>query len=262
MRRTRNLESSGRINPCVWILAMNVKLIRVVRYLLATALVILSLGTIESKAQMRAPIRDEQHIASRRVWSWQEIQRRNIVMQSTDYSCGAAALATVVKYQLGDNVTEKYFLKALDNLLTPKEIEDRVENGLAMSDLRRVAVKTGYEAVVAELTFEKLSESKVPLIVGIDVDDNKHFVVYRGTDFQRVYLADPIRGNIRVPIPKFLCEWQENMALAVAKPGQKIRTQSPLSLTAADLFLGQTNDQYLRTLPQRDSVHESIPVRR
>jgi predicted double-glycine peptidase len=202
----------------------------------------------------RAPTRDENHTFARRLRSWREIQRQNIVMQQRDYSCGAAALATIARYYWGDKVDEDFFLDALGELLTDEEARDRVKNGLAMSDLRRAAVKTGYQAVVGKLTFEKLTESRVPLIVGITVDGHDHFVVYRGTDWKWVYLADPIRGNVRVPIPDFAQQWQKNAVLAIHKPGSRVKESSALSLRAEELELGQLNWQWLRTVPSRHPV--------
>ena len=70
-----------------------------------------SLAALASPAwaveNMRAPLRDPDHIFSERVWSWQELKRRNVVMQKYDYSCGAAALATVLQYYWNDSVTKR-----------------------------------------------------------------------------------------------------------------------------------------------------------
>lgn len=172
-------------------------------------------------------------------------------MQKRDYSCGAAALATLIQYYIGDSMNEDVILRVLDELLTFEEVKDRIENGLAMSDLRKAAVKLSYQSVVAQMSLEQLFDSKVPLIVGITENEFKHFVVYRGTDYRYVYLADPIRGNIRILIHDFAHQWQKNLALAVAKPGVPPRLVSPLSLTDRDIFLGQTNDQLIRTIPSR-----------
>ena len=38
--------------------------------------------------------------------SWIEIQRQNVIMQGLDYSCGTAALATVMNYYFGDPIKE------------------------------------------------------------------------------------------------------------------------------------------------------------
>ncbi len=69
---------------------------------------------------------------------------------------------------------------AVKRHLTAKELKDRVENGLALTDLKRIAVKAKYQASMGTLTIEKLAEAKVPLIVGITVDGHDHFAVYRG----------------------------------------------------------------------------------
>lgn len=208
-----------------------------------------------------APVRDDSRRFAKSVASWKTLQRRNIVMQSRDYSCGAAALATIVRYYLGDNADEQTFLVILDQLLTAEEAEDRIENGLAMSDLRRAAVQAGYQSVVAKMTLSKLLAAKAPLIVGIDVDGYKHFVVLRGFDGFWVYLADPIRGNIRIHATEFQDQWQGHLALAVAKPGQKPNQASRLALTADDLFLGQTNRLLIQRQATRGSIHESRQTR-
>lgn len=209
----------------------------------------------------RVPVRDPEHTFQKRVCSWQELRTHNIVMQTRDYSCGAAALATMARYYLGDPVTEDYFLNRLDALLTPEEVRDRIKNGLALADLRRVADKTGYEAVVTKLSFTKLAEAKVPLLLGIDEDGYKHFVVYRGTNYRWVYLADPIRGQIRVTPRHFICIWQKNLALAISKPGVDVPKVHGLSLTPCDLFYGETSDQLLRTQPERQSIHQPRQLR-
>src|SRR5262245_51225052 len=50
--------------------------------------------------QMQVPVRN-----------WQALRNANVVMQQKDYSCGAATLATIVRYFWGDNVSEDDFLK-------------------------------------------------------------------------------------------------------------------------------------------------------
>jgi predicted double-glycine peptidase len=198
------------------------------------------------------PIRDPDHTFQLQVRDWVELKRRNIVMQRRDYSCGAAALATVGRYYWGDNVDEDLFLRSLDSILTEEEIVDRIENGLAMSDLRRAAVDVGYQAVVGKTTFEKLLEVKVPVIVGISPEGHDHFVVFRGTDGMWVYVADPIRGNVRMPVREFTKQWQENAILAIHKPGQKVKTTSPLHVSEAEKQFGETNKQLIRTQAQRE----------
>jgi hypothetical protein len=203
-----------------------------------------------------SPVRDDEHRAEIRVKNYIELRNKNIVMQRRDYSCGAASLATICRYYWGDDVTEDQILAALDLILTEEEIEERLENGLAMSDLRRAAVKIGYQAVVGKTTFEKLADAKVPLIVGIEPGGHKHFVIFRGTDIRWVYMADPIRGNVRMPVADFRAQWQENAILVVHKPGQKVKEQSDLSLRDEDVLRGELNWQLIRTQQSRMPVNK------
>jgi predicted double-glycine peptidase len=204
------------------------------------------------------PIRDPDHTFQLRVRNYIAIQQQNIVMQRRDFSCGAACLATLAKYYWGDNVTEQDVLNALDKILTAKEIQDRIKNGLAMSDLRQAAVKLGYQSSVGKLTFAKLTESKVPVIVGIEPEGHKHFVVFRGCKDDWVYLADPIRGNIRITTKDFTKQWQKNALLAIAKPGEKVKDVSPLTVRCDEIQRGWLNDQLIRTLPQRESARPEV----
>jgi predicted double-glycine peptidase len=198
-----------------------------------------------------APIRDGEHQFQLKVPNYVALRQRNIVMQQRDFSCGAACLATICRYYWGDDVTEEMVLEPLDLLLTAEETEDRIKNGLAMSDLRRAAVKMGYQSVVGTTTFAKLGEMKVPAIVGIQPSGHKHFVVLKGTFGDYVYLADPIRGNIRMANWEFIEQWQKNAILVVHKPGEKVKKFSALSLTEADINLSDLSDQIIRSQEAR-----------
>jgi uncharacterized protein len=207
-------------------------------------------------AAQRAPLRDPDHVFQKRVCSYQELQRRNIVMQQRDFSCGAAALATVVRYYWGDPVNEEVFLKAVDNVLQdPADRLDRIKNGLTIADLRRAAVSEGYLASIGKLSIKQLRESKAPLVVGIVVEGYDHFVVYRGADDYYVYLADPARGNLRMPIWEFRCIWQKNAVLVVAKPDMDPPTWSALSVRPEEQYLGALNRQMVR----RDMTKQHTP---
>ena len=166
---------------------------RPARIVLALAIVIAVAG--EAHAQFneyaRAPIRDPDRYIREYVWSYKELKERQIVMQKLDYSCGAAALATVFRYYWGADVGEENFLRLIPKLkLTPEQIKDRVENGLTLTDLRDMANLAGYQSSMGKVKFEELAEAKVPVIVGITIKKHDHFAVFRGTDGYYVYLAD------------------------------------------------------------------------
>ncbi len=194
----------------------------------------------------RAPIRDPAHTFQGYVWSWIELKRRNVVMQKYDYSCGAAALATILQYYWEDDVSEKQILDAMLKVLTIDEVKDRIKNGMSITDLRRSAVELGYLSSIGTMTFEQLSQSKIPVVVPLKLKGFDHFVVYRGVANGRVYIADPVRGNVRPTIPEFCGQWQKNAILVVIKKGEQPRAWSPLSIRGDEVKLGETTDQWLR----------------
>jgi predicted double-glycine peptidase len=200
-----------------------------------------------ANAGERAPVRDPRRIIYEHVWSYKELAQRQIVMQQFDFSCGAAVLATVARYYWGDKATEEQFLDLLPKLkLTEVQLKDRIENGLTLTDLRDLANLAGYQASMGKVKLEELRQSRVPVIVGVTVNKHDHFVVFRGVDHRFAYLADPIRGNVRTPIPEFLKQWQKNAILVIAKPDAKVKDINPMGVRETEIVRGALNDQTVR----------------
>jgi predicted double-glycine peptidase len=195
----------------------------------------------------KSPVRDSTRTFGVKPLNAMELRNAGVVLQERDFSCGAAALSTMLVYQWHSQVTETQILVALVLMMTKEEMQDRIKNGLTLTDLRRLSAKLGYQAVMGKLTIDKLRESKVPLIVGITVNEFNHFVVYRGMDDQYVYIADPARGNIRVPIEEFDKQWQQHAVLVVLKRDADLTKLSPLMATSDEKSLGVVTNQALRS---------------
>ncbi|MCL4204172.1 MAG: C39 family peptidase [Pirellulaceae bacterium] len=166
--------------------------------------------------------------------SWRSMQRENIVMQKYDYSCGSAALATLQRYYFEDPVDEQVVLKVIFLRLSlaqdPKaELKDRFENGFSMLDLFNAAKDMKYQAAVVKIPFDKLAELQSPSIVRIEKHQFKHFVVFRGVHDQTVYLADPMRGNVRLSADEFLKQWSGEV-LVLGKAGFGLPKEHPLAV--------------------------------
>ncbi|MFM8574273.1 MAG: C39 family peptidase [Pirellula sp.] len=192
------------------------------------------------------PIWDQTRQFSVFVRNAKEIRTAGTILQQRDFSCGAAALATVLNKFWGDKADETSLLIAIATTLTRAELEERIKNGLTLTDLKRVCDRFGYTTILGKLTIDKLAESKVPLIVGITVNDYDHFVVVRGADKQFVYLADPATGRMRVPIEEFAEQWQKNAVLVVVKPKTLPPKNSPLALTEEEKTVGESNRYFIR----------------
>ena len=139
--------------------------------------------------------------------SMKDLRDKDLVKQRLDYSCGAAALATILRYGFGDEVTERDILKELFDLLSEDEEGLRRKEGFSLLDLQHVAQARGYKAQGFRLAPQYLAKLGGPVIVFIEPRGYKHFAVLRGVRGDRVYLADPSRGNIRMPAYRFLDGW-------------------------------------------------------
>jgi uncharacterized protein len=214
----------------------------------------LSADQTQSSENQSVRIRDASRTFSVEVKNSRQLRTENLILQQRDFSCGAAALATVVTYFWNDTVTESQVLASIISTLTREELEERIENGLSLTDLKRLAERAGYTAILGRLPIEKLAESKVPLLVGITVNGFDHFVVVRGVDEKYVYLADPAIGRTRTPIKEFKKQWQKNAVLAVIRKNTAPPTNSSLTLSEEEKSVGRSNYQFLRNV-----VGSSIP---
>jgi len=139
--------------------------------------------------------------------SMKDLRDQRLVRQRFDYSCGAAALATILRYGFGDEVTEREILSDLFDLLPEDEKGLRRKEGFSLLDLQRVAQARGYKAEGFRIEPQFLAKLGGPVIVFIEPRGYKHFAGLRGVRGDRVYLADPSRGNVRMPAYAFLESW-------------------------------------------------------
>jgi predicted double-glycine peptidase len=171
--------------------------------------------------------------ADRPATSIKDLRDRNVVKQRFDFSCGAAALATMLHYGFGESVTEEQILSGLFDLPTEDEKAERRRTGFSLLDLQRVAQARGYAAEGFRLEPAQLSMLGGPVIVFIEPRGYKHFAVLRGIRGDRVYLADPSRGNVRLPMHTFLHSWLQDDGRGIIFAVEPKSTPPPGTLTSA-----------------------------
>jgi len=180
--------------------------------------------------------------------SWKAIREKGIVMQSYDFSCGSAALATLMRYYFEDDVTERQVLENMLNHLSDDEVKQRQQDGLTMLDLKQCAERMGYQAVGVRLEPQVLPQLQGPILIHLQREGYKHFAVLRGVRGDRVYVADPSAGNVRMTVPRFLSQWTD-VALVLGKPGVGLPTDYPLALAehhpVQDALLTPVRSRYL-----------------
>lgn len=166
--------------------------------LLVSVVVALIVGGAATAAAERRPVR-----------SLLEFRQDRVIVQRWDLSCGAAALATLLNFQHGDEVSEREIALGLMNRREYLEKPELVQlrQGFSFLDLKRYVDGRGYEGIgYGELTLSDL-EAKAPIIVPINANGYNHFVVFRGRMGNRVLLADPAFGNVTMTVRAFEDAW-------------------------------------------------------
>jgi predicted double-glycine peptidase len=142
--------------------------------------------------------------------SLRALRDAGVVKQRYDYSCGAASLATLLTYGLNDPVGEDALLQALLDPLSPEQIRTLQQNGLSLLDLQRLANSRGHRAQGFRIHLSQLAKLPYPVIVFIRPRGYRHFAVLKGIRGERIYLADPSLGNVRMPLYRFLRMWADD----------------------------------------------------
>jgi predicted double-glycine peptidase len=142
-----------------------------------------------------------------------ELTDAHIIKQQFDYSCGSAALATLLNYYLGENLTEKQIINGLVEYGDKKQIE-RLK-AFSLLDMKRFVEKLGYYGTGYKADIADLKTLGKPCIVPMEIFGYQHFVVFRGIVQDHVFLADPYMGDISFPLEQFRKMWQRNVAFVV-----------------------------------------------
>ncbi len=178
-----------------------------------------------------------------------EQKYRNIVRQAYDYSCGSAALTTLLAHYLGRKFQER---QVMEGLLHYGESERIVERrGFSMLDMKRLVSALGYPGGGFRAEIDDLAALDHPAIVPIRHSGFKHFVVVRTIKDGRVFVADPSAGNISFTLESFKEKWDQNV-LFVVFPGET-KPVDGLELREEDLrFIDDNTMTYLafREFPQ------------
>lgn len=150
------------------------------------------------------------------VESWKMRRSQCMVSQAFDYSCGAAALATVLHYHYGYSLTEG---DAIAGMFKYGEQEDIKKRGFSLLDMKRFCQGIKYQAQGYRLpNVEVLKSLPMPLITIVKTQKYQHFVVIRRVDDKYVYTADPSWGNRRILLQNFEENWPDRVVFTIAGP--------------------------------------------
>ncbi len=209
------------------------------RFILLIILFLTGCGGINNSNSMNLSFNGLHYTKS--VNTWKDMRDQNIVLQQSDFSCGAASLATLIKYYFGDNVSENEILEDIFKRLNEKDSKDRKKAGLSLLDLKEFAERRGYSTWGGKVKLSALPKLHGPVLVYMTKNQEyQHFAILRGIKEDRVFIADPIHGNLRMRIEDFTKEWSE-IVLILGKKGFGIPSDYPLAILENPSFRNELN---------------------
>ena len=159
---------------------------------------------LTSPAEARRPVR-----------SLAELRHERVVIQQWKFSCGAAALATLLTHDFDDPVTEPAVASSMLRRTDPSKV--RAEEGFSLLDLQEYAERRGYEAsAYGQLSSQELL-ALVPAIVPVRFRGVDHFIVVRDLHAGEVLFADPAFGIRTLSLTEFERTWEQKIAFVIAR---------------------------------------------
>lgn len=164
-------------------------------------------------------------VITKEVKSVQDMKFDKVIRQTTDYSCGAASLATILTYYFGRETTEQEILTSI--LSGPEEDVQRIkEKGISLLDLKRYSGTLGFEGKGYRLKISDLRDLDRPAIVLINTNRYNHFVVIKEIVEDKIYLADPVKGNMVMRLDEFAGIWNGILLAFRKTDGETIQSHA------------------------------------
>ncbi len=146
------------------------------------------------------------------VESMRESRFRHLVRQQTDYSCGAASLATILRYAYHLDADEDTVIEGMLALADPEVVKER---GFSLLDIKRYVESLGMRGRGYRIDENRLRQLRVPSLALMDVNGFRHFVVLKQVRGEAVEVGDPILGNRVIPLPEFMAAWPSRAVFVV-----------------------------------------------
>ena len=143
--------------------------------------------------------------ASVPVVSMKEARFKSVVRQAYDFSCGSAAIATLLTHHYNHPIGEEQVFQAMFQAGNQQLIKER---GFSLSDMKSYLARLGYKAEGFRIDFDQMAEAGVPAITLINTKGYSHFVVIKGIKDGKVLVADPALGVKAMGLDEFRSYWK------------------------------------------------------
>jgi predicted double-glycine peptidase len=154
-----------------------------------------------------------------KITTFKDIPFRTVVRQQYDFSCGSAALATLLHYHYGQPITEAEVFKAMYAVGDKQQIR---QLGFSLLDMKRFLETRGLYADGYRATLRQLEHANAPAIAVIVIGQYRHFVVIKGVRGGKVLIGDPAQGLKTYSEADFSKMWNGIIFTIHDRPGIKV----------------------------------------
>jgi uncharacterized protein len=141
-----------------------------------------------------------------------EIRFRSTVRQKYDYSCGSAALATLLTHHYQLPETEEQIIQVMYARGNQQKI---LREGFSLLDMKVYLESRGFKADGFEAKLEQIEKFNAPGIALIQDNGYRHFVVFKGLNGDKVLLGDPAIGARVLTRAQFEKSWVNNIFFVI-----------------------------------------------
>lgn len=128
----------------------------------------------------------------------------SVIRQRYDFSCGSAALATLLRYHYGYKVREDNAFRGM----WASGDQDKIRSvGFSLLDMKRWLASRGLKSDGYEIDLDVIAKTGIPGIALISVKNYRHFVVVKGVRNDEVLLGDPSSGLTVMSRAEFEESW-------------------------------------------------------
>jgi hypothetical protein len=130
--------------------------------------------------------------------SLRDLRYQGVIPQTSDYSCGAAAVACLLQVYYGIPATERRILELAEQQMLARGEDPGLMRGLTAYDLKIASETLGLNMAGYELTHPQMEDyferGGLPLI-GHVTEPQSHYLVVVGMTTRHVLLLDPAWGR-------------------------------------------------------------------
>jgi predicted double-glycine peptidase len=146
------------------------------------------------------------------VASIKAIKFTTTLRQQFDFSCGSAAVATLLTHHYAHPVSEQVVFEQMFARGDQRKIR---KEGFSMLDIKRFLAERGFQADGFKLPLQKLIDARLPAIVLVAEKGYHHFVVIKGAAQGRILVGDPASGTRTLTRAAFETIWTSKLMFVI-----------------------------------------------